>query len=550
MDNQSAANPSPSALIRFWPWFVLLLILLCVGFIRFRLLDMPLERDEGEYAYAGQLILQGIPPYELAYNMKLPGTYYACALGMALFGQTIAGMHSTLIVVNSLTIVFVFLLARKLFGVGVGLVAAASYALMSVSPFVLGMATHANQFVVLFAVPATWLLWKGCEENRRRLFFLSGLLYGLAFLMKQQGVFFGAFGGCYLIWNGVGKRNFSGMVKTILIYSSGVLLPFVCLCFLMAWEGVFSRFWFWTFTYAHSYVAITTWANGLGWLTLHLKSALKASVGLWLLGIMGLLLGLFYQTLRARTLFVAGFWVFAFLGTATGLYFRAHYFILVLPAFSILIGVAVEALQKNLLLGAPVYLRRTVALGLFAAILGWSIFYQRQLFFSLPGDSVIETIYQGYPFVQSVAAASYIRQHSPPDARIAIIGSEPEIYFYSQRHSASGYIYIYALNEPQPNAGIMQLDMINEIEAARPEYIVWVGYYNSWLLWPTSDMTLSQWATKYIHKYYARVGVVDTTGGKIICVWDQDAATYGGPYGNHITVYKRLDAAGISPKKN
>ena len=24
---------------------------------------MPLERDEGEYAYAGQLILQGIPPY-------------------------------------------------------------------------------------------------------------------------------------------------------------------------------------------------------------------------------------------------------------------------------------------------------------------------------------------------------------------------------------------------------------------------------------------------------------------------------------------------------
>src|SRR5580692_2258310 len=185
MDNQSAAHPSPSALIRLWPWFVLLLILLFVGFIRFRLLDMPLERDEGEYAYAGQLILQGIPPYELAYNMKLPGTYYACALGMALFGQTIAGMHATLIVVNSLTIVFVFLLALKLFGVAAGLVAAASYALMSVSPFVLGMATHANQFVVLFVVPATWLLWKGCEENRRGWVFLSGLLYGLAFLMKQ-----------------------------------------------------------------------------------------------------------------------------------------------------------------------------------------------------------------------------------------------------------------------------------------------------------------------------------------------------------------------------
>jgi len=282
---------------------------------------------------------------------------------------------------------------------------------------------------------------------------------------------------------------------------------------------------------------------------MHLKSAFKDSAGLWLLGFVGLLLGLFYQKFRARTLFVAGLWAFAFLGTATGLYFREHYFILVLPALSILIGVAIEALQENLLSRAPAYLRRTVALGLFAAIFGWSIFYQRQLFFSLPGDSVVETIYRGFPFVQSVAAASYIREHSPPDARIAIIGSEPEIYFYSQRHSASGYIYIYALNEPQPNAGLMQLDMINEIEAARPEYLVWVGFYNSWLLWPTSDQTLSQWATKYIHNYYARVGVVDTTGGQIVCVWDQDAATYGGPYGNYITIYKRLDSAGISPQK-
>jgi hypothetical protein len=77
----------------FWPWLVVLVVLLFVGFIRVRLLEMPLERDEGEYAYAGQLILQGIPPYELAYNMKLPGTYYAYARAWRLFGQTIAGIH-------------------------------------------------------------------------------------------------------------------------------------------------------------------------------------------------------------------------------------------------------------------------------------------------------------------------------------------------------------------------------------------------------------------------------------------------------------------------
>ena len=80
MEKQPATNSSRSLFVRLWPWLVVLGILLFVGFIRVRLLEMPLERDEGEYAYAGQLILQGIPPYELAYNMKLPGTYYACLL--------------------------------------------------------------------------------------------------------------------------------------------------------------------------------------------------------------------------------------------------------------------------------------------------------------------------------------------------------------------------------------------------------------------------------------------------------------------------------------
>ena len=55
-------------------WWTLAVIVFGVTVaIRIRLLGIPLERDEGEYAYAGQLILQGIPPYKLAYNMKFPG---------------------------------------------------------------------------------------------------------------------------------------------------------------------------------------------------------------------------------------------------------------------------------------------------------------------------------------------------------------------------------------------------------------------------------------------------------------------------------------------
>jgi hypothetical protein len=52
---------------------VLIFIILIFASIRFRLRDYPLERDEGEYAYAGQLMLQGLHPHKLAYDMRFPG---------------------------------------------------------------------------------------------------------------------------------------------------------------------------------------------------------------------------------------------------------------------------------------------------------------------------------------------------------------------------------------------------------------------------------------------------------------------------------------------
>src|SRR6266542_5258615 len=84
--------------------------------IRIHLLAIPLERDEGEYAYAGQLMLQGIPPYQLAYNMKFPGVYAAYALIMAIFGQTSVGILLGLLILNISSVVIVFLIARRLIG--------------------------------------------------------------------------------------------------------------------------------------------------------------------------------------------------------------------------------------------------------------------------------------------------------------------------------------------------------------------------------------------------------------------------------------------------
>src|SRR5689334_6160549 len=96
-----------------WP-ILLVIVIAFVVFVRLRIADVPLERDEGEYAYAGQLILQGIPPYQLLYNMKFPGTYYAYSVILATFGQTDRGIRIGLMCVNIATIGVMFSLARRL----------------------------------------------------------------------------------------------------------------------------------------------------------------------------------------------------------------------------------------------------------------------------------------------------------------------------------------------------------------------------------------------------------------------------------------------------
>jgi 4-amino-4-deoxy-L-arabinose transferase-like glycosyltransferase len=542
MDNQPATNPARNSWARLWPWLFVLAVLLFVGFIRFRLLDMPLERDEGEYAYAGQLVLQGIPPYELAYNMKLPGTDFIYALGMAVFGETSAGVHLTLLVANCVNIVFVFLLGRKLFGNTAGLVACASYGVMAVSPAVLGMAAHANHFVVLFAVPATLLLLRDDETRCAANLFFSGLLYGLAFLMTQQGICFCLFGCFFLVWRAVlSKSVFStGFAKNGLIFGLGIVLPFTLFCLSCAFAGNFSRFWFWTVIYARDYAMVMPWPEGMQHLAGHLQLTRNVSQWLWLLAVAGPALAWLNKSARKQVLFTVVFWLFSFLGTAAGFYFRGHYFVLVLPAFAVLIGMAVVSLQRILSFGRMKNVLWTLPLILFGAILSWVIFYQAQALFQLSPLRLSENLYQLNPFVESIAVADYIRENSAPGARIAVIGSEPEIYFLAQRHSATGYIYTYALMEPQPAALSMQHEMIREIETNRPEYLVYVSYRLSWLFQPGSDRTILDWFKQYSERGCELVGFVHrNSAGEVECFWGDAAKGRRSSGEDYIAVFRR-----------
>jgi Dolichyl-phosphate-mannose-protein mannosyltransferase len=500
-------NDSAKTLRAGW-WTVALIFFGLVIAIRIRLLGIPLERDEGEYAYAGQLILQGIPPYKLAYNMKFPGTYVGYTVIMSMFGQTITGIHLGLLVVNVATAVLIFFLGRRLANSTLGLSAATSYAVLSVSPSVLGFAGHATHFVLLPVLGGTLLLLNSRNRQTAGRIFASGLLFGIGLLMKQPGVFFALFGAIYLVSSDLYRRF---QLKTILlrslIFSSGVVLPFGITCLLLWYLGVSDKFWFWTIDYARIYASLVPFGQASQIFFYSTREVIAAGWPIWMLAGIGLVMGLWERRTRAGTLFLLGFLIFSALALCPGFYFRLHYFILALPAVSLLAGVAISRLS-DLFVDRSIAVRFIPTLVLGAA-LAWPILIEKKFFFEASPADASRMIYPESPFVESTQIAEYLREHTSRSDTIAVLGSEPQIYFYSNRHSATGYIYAYGLMEAQKYAGQMQQEMIHEIERVRPKFLIFVVMPDSWLQRPESERLIFTWANEYTAQNYTIAGFVN-----------------------------------------
>ena len=672
----SASYPWLPKVLRYRAWILVGLTILFVVVVRVRLREMPLERDEGEYAYAGQLMLKGVPPYREIYAMKLPGTYAAYALIMAVLGQTPAGIHLGLAVINATSIILMFLLGRKLLGEAAGVAAAVAFALLSLSPSVLGLSGHATHFVVLAALGGILLLLRACESKvlslksevqgpeaevqgpksnvqrpgtevqslmskvqsqekggrgqelvisnqwsvtsgqetgarilitdyRLPCLFMSGLLFGLAFLMKQHGLFFGLFGAVYLLRLRVGEwlaaaggksqqpgirsrrertgLTFAGpasrtglarLVRDLSVFVLGWLLPYGATCLMLWWAGAFHQFVFWTISYAGQYASAIPLVRGPDVLRATLNAVVGPNLLFWVLPWVGALV-MWWES-RLDELGEGGKWqgaggsnqwsvaskqnpdithhasrvthprffltallLCSIASASVGLYFRAHYFILVLPVLALLTGVAVSRglylLRHDqtieLFLALPI-------LALFGIAVCSALIGHGAVWLTLPVDQSMRSIFGSTLFAETARVADYLQAHTAKDDRILVLGSEPEIYFYSHRRAATGNIYMYPLMEEHPFALKMQEDMIDEVERAHPAYVVYVDDPYSWLPGPDSPQKLFEWWKAYWAKDLDLVQTVEVEEG-LARGSDMDKPSKVMPTTNHILVLKR-----------
>ena len=480
---------------------IYLAVLAVILFIRLRLLSTPFERDEGEYAYIGQTLLHGGSLFKDAFTMKLPGTSMMYALWMYLFGESIQAIHLGLLLTNLISAFLLLSLVKKWGGsITNGMTASIIFLMLCLSQSALGFAAHATHFVVMYCLMALLILERALQKHSTPLFFIAGLLFGLSLFMKQQGALFLLLPIIFILKEKrVAKTPRMKVIIQTVVLLAGAILPFVALSVYLSALGAFDKFYFWIFQYSTAYggrvdpiVGSLIFLNSIGVL-------IERTPLIWILSLSGLvyaftLLNTKYAQ-RSLLFLLAGLLV-----VSPGFYFREHYFIAIFPALAMTGSLLMDYMQKKF---SAKGLGKFGPAFILSLLLLLSFVVESPYYFMYSPEKVVEKTYgKMNVFTTSKMIGEYIKANTSPLDKIQVLGSEPQIYFFSNRRSASGHIYMYGLMENQEYAREMQQELVQDIINEKPKYIVFSLEKSSWMLSPDSDMWLWEWYKKYNAEHY------------------------------------------------
>lgn len=522
---------------------LLILILSVVVVVRIRLLNIPLDRDEAEYAYGGQLILNGQFPYLEQYSLKLPGMFFIYSIFFIVLGQSSLAIHFGLIISNLFSCLLIFRISKRLSDYYSAIVATSFFAILTLNENIQGFSANAEHFVVLFTLFGLFFFFKYSDGLLKKHLFISGIMMALAFVIKQHGLVF-MFLGAILVLNKsiLLKKSLIKVIESVLIYFSGALSVIILTLGLVFLFGAFEKFWFLTFTYAKEYVSYINLEQGLNNFVKNISNIIKGDYLLWIISVLGMLSLFLFKTSRKQMFFILSLFITSLLSISPGLYFRPHYFLLILPAVSILAGVFFNNLFNYTLKSDKKIFTIILPFVLFITTISISAFSHSDYLFKLSPVQVSKKIFGSNPFSESPQIAKYINEHTAENDRIAVIGAEPQILFYSNRKSASGYLYVYPFLEQNFYAEQMVNEYFKEIEISNPAFIVFSNHSGTWFGNESRKNEIFGWLNNYIDNKYKKVGVVDIINDSTTnYLWDNDLLNYSCKGDDWLTIYKQKE---------
>lgn len=496
----------------FGKWLAILGLVALFILLRWNSFNAPLIRDEGEYAYAGQILIHGVAPYQHAFIQKPPMVIYSYALAQLLVPNLFWAPRILAFLFIALATVLAGLIARLEFG---GSSASSTMWLMTpmiLFPRIEQFPANTEMFMLL-PLLGTIAIYCRCRQSRNRLrhWFWAGFLAVTTLLYKYTAapilIFLFVVWFVETCWSASGIKPLLASVGAIVAGSAAAI--FFELGYFLFHDGGKS-FWECTLSFNRYYTASSNFAFGL--FIANLKWLWESWWILFLLPIAAVFSG-------NRRIW---FW-FAMLTASvfcTGMGAYKQYYLILMPFLALLAASGIDTLAvriKKLFAPDARFLPQLITIVVMLVILQpdlpWLICSPLRF-----AEAKMDTT----PFFESQLVGDKIRQLTSADDFVFVAGSEPQILYYSQRYSPTRFITVYPLMIPTPVAAHYQQEAIGELKRNPPKLIVYARSPASWLTQPGTPADFWNFLSHLLNQNYHFVGCYLKDGK--IGRWDQSLA--------------------------
>lgn len=482
----------------------LLFIILVTGTVRIPLLNIPFERDEGEYAYIAWRMDYKEVPYRDNVDQKPPGTFWVYRMAINLPFGSVQAVHFAAMLFVIASAYSLYSLACLFTGQFWAAIAACLFSALLSDPLIYGTEANTEIFMLLPLILAQRAFFAALPvEGRQKgwdAFYvcLCGALTGAATAFKQVAFlnwpFLIALYPLFIPGENRWKRTaWFGILSTI-----GLFLVWGLIVVYFAEQNALKDFIYSVFTHNLAYIqAVPLRARILDCME-QLQILAKSESVAWAFCAAGFVF--LWRARRVKLLiFSAGWLLTSFAGVSASGYYFPHYFQQMLPPLCLVAALGAEWFAAAPFWGLlPFWPRRAAAAVLLAVLPGIVLF---PFLSTYTPDEAVRIIYPGNRFFAEMRElGARIAEMTNPEDRVYVFGAEPEVLFYARRASATRYIFLFPLYGPYEDAHQNQVTTANQIYLNHPAAIVFAP--NGLTSIPGADQYLTEFTKSYMHSEF------------------------------------------------
>ena len=494
MLRHDAMQPEPSSKGRDfnWPWLGILGVAALVIGLHWNNFNAPLIRDEGEYAYAARLLIQGVAPYDHAFIQKPPMVIYTYALSGLCFPTIFWGPRLLAMMFVALATGLLGYAARLEFGKGIALPAMFLMTPLVLMPGLDQFTANTEMFMLLpmLALIAVYARSRG-DERLSRYWMAAGFLAVTTLLYKYTAL--PVVGFVFLFWSVElwrGTRKMDSIWRGWLWALLGAMAAGgLELGYFLAHDGG-AHLWECTVAFNRYYAATNNF--NLSYLWTRLETLWQAW---WILFLVPLAI---FLRPTSRLGFWGGLLASALLATNASGY--AQYYVVAMPFWALLAAVGMRGLAGRL----SGYVRW--AEGVITIVVMLLVLQPDAPWLLCSPGRFTTAKMDGFPFAGSLMTAQRVAQLSSSDDFVLVAGSEPQILCYAGRFSPTRFITAYAMMIPTPVARKYQDEAIHDLLSRPPKLVVFTTVPNSWLRQAATPADFSDFLGNLLRQDYVLVG--------------------------------------------